>query len=55
MAIGAAQAAAFGLIAAGKWLLLAPDRAWALDRAARGLGKTFWWGPFRIRFYGHAA
>lgn len=55
MAIGAAQAAGFGLIAAGKWLLGSPDRAWALDRAARGLGKTLWWGPFRIRFYGHAA
>ena len=29
-----------------------PDRAEALDRAARGFGKTFWGGPFMIAFYG---
>ncbi len=52
MAIGLAQAGVFGLIAAVKWLLRAPDRAAALDRAARGLGKTLWWGPFKIHFYG---
>ena len=23
-----------------------------LHRAARGLGKTLWWGPFKIHFYG---
>ena len=52
MAIGLAQAGVFGLIAAVKWLIGAPDRAAALDRAARGLGKTLWWGPFKIHFYG---
>ena len=55
MAVGLVQAGLFGLIAAAKWLVRAPDRAWALDRAARGLGKTLWWGPFKIGFYGRTA
>jgi len=52
MAVGLAQGAVFGLIALVKWLVSAPDRAEALDRAARGFGKTFWGGPFKIAFYG---
>ncbi len=52
MAIGAAQAGAYGLLAGLKWLAGAPDRAFALDRAARGLGKFLWWGPFKLRLYG---
>ncbi|HEY3696627.1 glycosyltransferase family 2 protein [Phenylobacterium sp.] len=52
MAVGLGQAAAFGLLAAGKWLVGAPDFAFTLDRAARGLGKTLWWGPFKLSFYG---
>ncbi len=52
MAVGLVQGTVFGLIAAVKWLIHAPDRAEALDRAARGFGKTFWFGPFRIAFYG---
>jgi succinoglycan biosynthesis protein ExoM len=55
MAVGLAQALAFGAVAAAKWLVRAPDRAQALDRAARGLGKTLWWGPFKIQFYGRPA
>jgi len=55
MAVGLAQAAAFGLLAAAKWVRRAPDRAFVLDRAVRGLGKTFWWGPFRRFFYGRTA
>jgi succinoglycan biosynthesis protein ExoM len=55
MAIGLGQAVVFGLIGGFKWLLRSPDRALALDRAARGLGKTLWWGPFKIRFYGRPA
>jgi succinoglycan biosynthesis protein ExoM len=55
MAVGLAQAIAFGAVAAAKWLIRAPDRAQALDRAVRGLGKTFWWGPFKIQFYGRTA
>jgi succinoglycan biosynthesis protein ExoM len=55
MAIGVGQATYYGLIAVAQWMLGAPDRADTLDRAARGLGKTLWWGPFRIRFYGQSA
>jgi hypothetical protein len=52
---GLAQAALFGPL--GLVLLLAGQESAAplLDRAARGLGKTFWWGPFRQRLYGQAA
>lgn len=55
MAQGVVQAGVFGLIGAVKWLARAPDAAFTLDRAARGLGKTLWFGPFRIEFYGRAA
>lgn len=55
MAIGVVQAAVFGAVAMFKWLIGADDRAAALDRAARGLGKTLWWGPFKIHFYGRPA
>lgn len=54
MVIGLGQGVVFGLVAAFKWLVRAPDRADWLDRAARGFGKTFWGGPFRIAFYGQA-
>jgi glycosyltransferase involved in cell wall biosynthesis len=52
---GIAQAGIFGLLALLQWLIRAPRRAFALDRAARGLGKTLWWSPFKIDFYGLAA
>jgi glycosyltransferase involved in cell wall biosynthesis len=55
MAVGLAQAAAFGIAAGVQWLLRAPGRAEMLDRAARGLGKMLWWGPFKIQFYGRTA
>ena len=55
MAVGVAQGALFGLVAGFKWLTRAGDRAEWLDRTARGLGKTFWWGPFKIQFYGRTA
>jgi len=55
MAIGVVEAVAFGLMAAGNWLVFAEKRAWPLDRAARGLGKTLWWRPFQVQFYGHTA
>lgn len=55
MAIGLGQAAVFGLLAAAQWAVRAPGRAQTLDRAARGLGKTFWFGPFKINFYGRSA
>ena len=49
---GLAQAGVFGLLALVQWGFRAPRRAFTLDRAARGLGKTFWWSPFKIQFYG---
>ncbi|MDP1632735.1 MAG: glycosyltransferase family 2 protein [Caulobacter sp.] len=55
MVIGLGQAAVFGALAAVKWLTGAADRAQTLDRAARGLGKTLWFGPFKINFYGRSA
>lgn len=55
MLVGLGQATAFGLVAAAQWLARAPGRAEWLDRAARGLGKTLWWGPFKIQFYGRTA
>ncbi len=55
MAVGLVQGVVFSLIAAAKWLVRAPDRAEALDRAARGFGKTFWGKPFKIEFYGRTA
>jgi hypothetical protein len=52
MAVGLGQAVIFGAAAAVKGLIGARDFAATLDRAARGLGKTLWWGPFKIHFYG---
>ena len=55
MIIGALEAVAFGLVAAGHWLVFAEKRAWPLHRAARGLGKTLWWDTFQFQFYGRTA
>ena len=55
MVTGVAQMAVFGVLAAIKWLVRAPDRAFTLDRAARGFGKVLWFPPFKIQFYGQAA
>jgi hypothetical protein len=52
MGVGAGQSLVFGALAAAKWLARAPDRADALDRAVRGLGKLLWFSPFKPRFYG---
>lgn len=52
MAIGVGQAVVYGAVAAMAWIVRAPDRAQRLDRAARGLGKTLWFGPFKLGFYG---
>jgi len=55
MAVGAAQVAIFGALAAAKWLTRSTDRAFVLDRAMRGLGKVLWFGPFKLKLYGRAA
>ena len=52
MIVGVVQALVFGVLAGVSWLIGAPNRAFILDKAARGLGKTFWWSPFKIHFYG---
>lgn len=51
MSVGLAQFSLYGLIAAVAWATRRPQRANWYDRAARGLGKLLWWGPFKINFY----
>jgi len=55
MLIGAGQAAVFGVLAALWWLVGSQRFAFTLDRAARGLGKTLWFSPFKSEFYGRSA
>ena len=52
MGVGLGQAVVYGAVAALKWLARTPDRADALDRAARGLGKLLWFPPFKPKLYG---
>lgn len=52
MVIGLGQAAVYGAVALVQRLVGSERYAFTLDRAARGLGKTLWWGPFKIHFYG---
>lgn len=54
MLVGAAQAVVYGVAAGVLWAVGAPRRARMLDKAARGLGKVFWGGPFKMGFYGSA-
>jgi len=53
--IGAAQALVYGAAALVLCAVRAPNRAFMLDRAMRGLGKVLWGGPFTLRFYGRTA
>ncbi|HEY1072379.1 glycosyltransferase family 2 protein [Brevundimonas sp.] len=52
MAVGAAQAVAWGVAALGLTLIGSPKRAEMLDRTARGVGKIFWMKGFEPHFYG---
>lgn len=52
MAIGAAQAVVWGLVALGLTLAASPRRADMMDRCARGIGKLFWMKGFEPHFYG---
>ena len=54
MAVGAVQTVLHGARAGALTLLGRPERAEALDRTARGLGKIFWTRGFEPRFYGAA-
>lgn len=55
MTVGVGQTALYGLEAAFKTLTRRSDRVFALHRLAGSLGKIFWWGPFKIGFYGQPA
>jgi len=50
MGVGAYKLVVNLALYAWGWLTRSPDRAWHIDRAARGLGKLIWWISFR--FYG---
>ncbi|CAN5348698.1 glycosyltransferase family 2 protein [soil metagenome] len=52
MGVGMVQMLIHGAEAALKFITKAPDRAFAIDRAARGLGKVLWFPPFKVAFYG---
>lgn len=52
MAQGLAQAGIFGAVSVCLFAIRHPRRAFFLDKAARGLGKTLWFPPFMMKFYG---
>lgn len=54
MAQGLVQAALFSAMAAFAWLTRSPRTAFLIDKAARGLGKTLWFAPFKMKFYGQS-
>jgi succinoglycan biosynthesis protein ExoM len=53
--IGLAQTVVLGAFAGFLWARQAPHRAFAYDRALRGLGKVLFGGPFKQRFYGRSS
>jgi succinoglycan biosynthesis protein ExoM len=55
IAVGLVQTVVFGLFAGFQGLRRAPHRAFAYDRALRGLGKVLFGGPFKQRFYGRVS
>jgi glycosyltransferase involved in cell wall biosynthesis len=55
MCFGALQAVTLGAAAGVLWIIGHEKRAWAYDKALRGLGKVFWGGPFKVRIYGEAS
>ena len=55
MLVGLAQALIHGVAALAGLATGSPRRAFALDRAAQGLGKILWFPPFKIGFYGQVA
>jgi succinoglycan biosynthesis protein ExoM len=54
MAQGLVQAGLFGALSLVMFAIRHPRRAFILDKAARGLGKTLWFPPFKMKFYGQA-
>ncbi|GBF56593.1 UDP-Glc:alpha-D-GlcNAc-diphosphoundecaprenol beta-1,3-glucosyltransferase WfgD [Candidatus Phycosocius bacilliformis] len=55
MAKGVVQAVILAPLVALLWLTGHAKLAWAYDKMWRGIGKVFWFGPFRVGFYGAAA
>lgn len=55
MVKGVAQALALAPLVVLLWIARHERLAWAYDKMWRGLGKVFWFGPFRVGFYGAAA
>ncbi|ESQ77198.1 glycosyltransferase family 2 protein [Asticcacaulis sp. AC402] len=51
---GLIQAAVFGVMAGAAFATKSPKAAYLIDKAARGLGKTLWFPPFKMKFYGQA-
>lgn len=52
MVQGLVQAGIFGVVSLAMFAIRHPCRAFFLDKAARGLGKTLWFPPFKMKFYG---
>jgi len=52
MLIGMGQTLVFGFMALLAAVARTQNRAFAFDRAARGLGKVFWGPPFKLHYYG---
>ena len=52
MLIGVGQTLVYGSFALLAAVARTKDRAFAFDRAARGLGKVFWGPPFKLHYYG---
>ena len=52
MLIGLGQTLVYGFVALLAGVARTQDRAFAFDRAARGLGKVFWGPPFKLHYYG---
>lgn len=52
IAVGTGQTLVYGGLSACMWLVRYPKRAFWFDKAAQGLGKVLWFGPFELKFYG---
>lgn len=54
MAVGAGQAAVYGVVAAGSFIAKTKRRAFAYRRFTEGVGKMLWFPMIKPRFYGAA-
>jgi glycosyltransferase involved in cell wall biosynthesis len=52
---GLVQALALAPLVGLLWIARHDRLAWAYDKMWRGMGKVFWFGPFRVGLYGAAA